>query len=416
MLQSKLLVKTSKTPPKDEISLNAKLLIRAGFVDKLMAGVYSLTPLGFRVFKKIENIIRQEMNKIHGQELLLPSLHPQKNWEKTGRWKQMDDLFKIPLNERKNFALGPTHEEVITPLAQKFISSYKDLPQYVYQFQNKFRLEKRAKSGLLRCLEFVMKDLYSFHATQKSLDQFYEQVKKAYQNIFTRCGLGDITYLTYASGGTFSKYSHEFQTLTQSGEDHIYLCPECQIAINQEIIKEQKKSCPQCQNSQLEKKKAVEVGNIFKLGTRFSQAFGLRFSAKDGRIKPVIMGCYGIGLQRVMGAVVETQNDSRGIIWPEEIAPFKVHIIQLEDKDQNVKEQARTLYDLTKKEKIPTLLDDRKDKKPGEKFADADLFGIPLRVVVSQNTSRQKKYELKHRNKEKKILLSQQQLLKIIKR
>ncbi|PIR13363.1 prolyl-tRNA synthetase [Candidatus Falkowbacteria bacterium CG11_big_fil_rev_8_21_14_0_20_39_10] len=397
MRQSQLFTKTTKTVPKDEVSLNAKLLIQAGFVDKLMAGVYIILPLGFRVFKKIENIIRQEMDLVGGQEMFMPSLHPKANWDKTGRWQNMDDLFKFKSYYSKiDVALGPTHEEVLSPTAKKYIASYKDLPFAAYHIQNKFRDEKRAKSGVLRGREFMMKDLYSFHADQKDLDKYYEQVKKAYFKIFNRCGIGKKTYLTYASGGTFSKYSHEFQTLTEAGEDIIYICDKCRAAVNKEIMADQKNSCPECGNKDLREAKAVEVGNIFKLGTKFSKPFGLTYKDKTGKDQLVIMGCYGIGLQRLMGTIVEIMSDKNGIIWPEAVAPFKVHLISLR---QNKK--ADKIYKDLEKAGVEVLYDDREDVSPGAKFADADLIGCPYRLVVSEKTLAEDSVEVKLRDSDK---------------
>lgn len=413
MLQSKLFCKTKKSAPKDEISINAQLLVRAGFIDKLMSGVYSYLPFGLKVLKKIENIIRKEMNKIGGQEVFLPALHPKENFQRTDRWKY-PEMFKLKNRRGKDFALGWTHEEVITPLVQKFVSSYKDLPVYVYQFQNKFRDELRAKSGLLRGVEFPMKDLYSFHINEEELDKYYEKVKEAYFRILKQCNLEKETFLTVASGGTFSKYSHEFQMITPHGEDEIHLCLKCKLAINKEIIKEEKYRCSKCGNKNLEVKKAIEVGNIFKLKDKFSKAFDFKFKDKDGREKVVIMGCYGIGLSRLMGAIVEVHHDEKGIIWPEEVAPFRVHLIQIENTAK-VKKAAQKIYDNLQKKGIEVLYDDR-DKSAGEKFAEADLIGIPLRVVVSERTLKQNCLEIKNRNeKETKLIKIKDSLKKIFK-
>lgn len=396
MRQSKLFTKTIKTVSKDEISLNAQLLTKAGFVNKLAAGIYTFLPLGCRVMSKIENIIRQEMEKAGGQEIRMPALIPKENWEQTDRWETFDALFKIQSGDQKEYGLGATHEEVVSPLVKNFVFSYKDLPIYVYQIQTKFRNELRAKSGLMRGREFLMKDLYSFHATEEDLDKYYETQKQAYYNIFARCGLKDLTYLTYASGGVFSKYSHEFQTITDAGEDTIYICDKCKIAINKEIIQEQN-ICPQCGNSGLKEKKVVEVGNIFKLKTRFSEPFNLKYTDQDGQLKPVIMGCYGIGLGRLMGTIVEIFNDDRGIIWPEEVAPFKAHLIEVQSPKSKVKSQAEEIYKKLSDAGIEVLYDDREDVSAGEKFADADLIGIPYRLVVSKKTLDQNSVELKKR-------------------
>ncbi|MEK7664856.1 MAG: aminoacyl--tRNA ligase-related protein, partial [Patescibacteria group bacterium] len=304
MLQSKMFYKTIKERSAEAEAVSHDLLTRAGFVDQLIAGVYTFLPLGFIVLKKIENIIRKNIELAGGQEVLMPVLQPKENWQKTGRWETLDILFKIKGGNDKEYALGPTHEEVVSPLAKKIVFSYKDLPFYLFQIQTKFRNELRAKSGILRTREFLMKDLYSFHATQEDIDNYYEKMLKVYFNIFKECGIyrggkNPLTYRTLASGGSFAKYSDEFQTVTEAGEDIIYICKKCLTAINKEIIGENK-NCPNCKASDWEEKKAIEVGNIFKLGTKYSLPFDLKFKDKDGREKPVIMGCYGIGLSRLM--------------------------------------------------------------------------------------------------------------------
>lgn len=398
MKQSQLFTKTEKAAPKEEQSVNSQLLIRAGFIDKLMAGVYSYLPLGLLVLKKIENIIREEMNNISGQELLLPALHPKQNWLQTDRW-QYDEMFKLKNRSEKDFSLGWTHEEIVTPLVKKFVKSYKDLPVAVYQIQDKFRDELRSKSGLLRGVEFIMKDLYSFHANEKDLDSYYEKVKEAYFKVFKRAGISKETFLTLASGGAFCKYSHEFQTVTPAGEDEIYLCRKCKIAVNKEIIEEEKYCCPECKSKNLEKQKAIEVGNIFKLQDRFSQPFNFKFRDKDGKEKPVLMGCYGIGLGRLMGTVVEIYHDKEGIIWPKEVSPFQIHLIQIEDREK-VKKAAEKLYQDLEKEGFEVLYDER-DVSPGEKLVDADLIGLPLRMVVSERTLKENCLEIKKRGENK---------------
>jgi prolyl-tRNA synthetase len=392
MRQSQLFTKTQKNAPADEVSVNAQLLIRGGYVDKLMAGVYTILPLGLRVMKKIEQIIREEINSIGGQEMFMPSLHPKEIWEKTGRWSTMDDLYKVKDSSDREFALGSTHEEVIIPLAKKFVQSYKNLPFSAYQFQNKFRMELRAKSGILRGREFIMKDLYSFHLDEKDLDEYYEKASGAYANIFNRVGIGEKTYKTFASGASFSKYSHEYQTITPAGEDVIYICEKCQIAVNKEIIEDVEYKCPEC-NEKLDKtEKSVEVGNIFKNRDKYTKAFDLTVKDEKGEEKMLVTGCYGIGLQRVMGTIVEVYNDKKGIIWPESVAPFRVHLISL-GKD----EEAEKIYEDLQKNNIDVLLDDR-DASAGEKFADADLIGIPYRIVVSEKSLKAGGVEIKKRN------------------
>ncbi|MBL7142105.1 MAG: prolyl-tRNA synthetase [Candidatus Pacebacteria bacterium] len=412
MKQSQLFTKTIREAPKDEQSINAKFLTRGGFVRKLMAGVYTFLPLGFLVQKKIEEIIRNEMNSVGGQEILMPALHSKKNWETTGRWKY-PEMFKLKNRSDKDFSLGWTHEEIITPLVKEFINSYKDLPFYAYQIQDKFRDELRVKSGLLRGVEFLMKDLYSFHADEKDLDGYYEKMKKAYFNIFDKCGLSTKTFLTLAAGGTFSKYSHEFQTVTPFGEDEIFLCKKCRLAVNKEIIKQEKNKCPKCGNKSLSVEKAIEIGNIFQLKDKFSKVFNLNFVGKDKKEKLVSMGCYGIGLSRLMGAIVEINHDDKGIIWPKEVAPFLIHLIQVEN-NQKVSKAAFGLYENFQKQGIEVLYDDRQDKSVGEKFVDADLIGLPLRIVVSERTLKVNSVELKFRDKKETKLMKIKDLGKFL--
>lgn len=413
MRQSKLFTKTLKDFPKDELSLNAQLLIKGGFVQKVSAGVYSFLPLGLRTYNKIAAIIRDEMNAIDGQEILMPALIPKELWDTTGRWEKIDVLFKLGGIDKKEYALGATHEEIVTPLLKKYISSYKELPVAVYQIQTKFRNELRAKAGLIRGREFAMKDLYSFHADEANLDIYYKKATEAYFKIYKRAGLGDLTYLTYASGGVFSKYSHEFQTITDAGEDLIYICEKCRVAINREIIKDQKGQCPECGSKDLKEKKAVEVGNIFKLGTKFSEPFDLSYMDENGDKKMVLMGCYGIGLGRLMGTVVELHNDERGIIWPEEIAPFKAHLIEVSSKASEVKNETEKLYKILKDNGVEVLYDDR-EAGAGQKFADADLIGCPYRIVISEKTLAQGVVEIKKRNESEAKLVKTSELVEMI--
>lgn len=402
MRQSVLFYQAQRTTPKDEVSLNAKLLSRAGFINKLTAGIYSFLPLGMRVLRKIENVIREEMTAIGAQEILMPALQPKENWQRTGRWENLNVLFKLKGRGGKNYVLGATHEEIVTPLAKMKISSYKDLPIYLFQIQNKFRDEPRAKSGLLRGREFIMKDLYSFHTDQKDLDDYYEIVSRSYLKIFKRCGLSESVYVTLASGGTFSKHSHEFQVAIETGEDTIFICQQCRFAVNSEI-KEEITACANCGLIDFKKAKAVEIGNIFKLGVKYSKPFNLNFRDADGKEKPVMMGCYGIGLGRLMGTIVEVHHDKNGIIWPEEIAPFKIHLLRL-GENIKVKKAADQLYERLIKQKIEILYDDR-DVSAGAKFAEADLIGIPWRAVISEKTLPQNKIEVKKRGqKEIKLI------------
>lgn len=406
MRYSTLFGKTVKQAPKDEVSTNAKLLIRAGFVRKEMAGVYNFLPLGLRVLNNIANIVREEMDKAGGQEILLSALQNKQNWEQTGRWTSLDVLFKVNSQYKAQYALGPTHEEVLVPLIKHFVSSYKDLPLSLYQIQNKFRDEPRTKAGLLRGREFLMKDLYSFHTDEVDFNNYYEEMKKTYKKVFTRCDLNAIE--TEASGGTFSKYSHEYQVLTPSGEDTIFYCNACDFAQNREIAEVKAgDTCPKCKKGKIHEGKSIEVGNIFPLKTKFSDAFGLTYKDKDGKEIPVVMGCYGIGISRLMGAIVEVHHDEKGIMWPQSAAPFDVHLVHVEDP--GTEPQVQKIHEALTKVGINVLWDDREDVSAGEKFADCDLIGIPVRLVVSAKTKG--KVELKKRDSEKTEVISVEQVV-----
>ena len=404
MRYSQLFGKTTKTVPSDADSINPKLLTQGGIIQKEISGVYNYLPLGLRVLTKIQNIVREEMNKIGGQEILMPAMTQEESWSTTGR-NQMDVLFHLKGQGDTNLVLNPTHEEVVTPLAQKYLFSYRDLPVAIYQIQNKFRNEARAKSGLLRGREFNMKDLYSFHTNEEDLNRYYEIVKQAYFEIYKRLGLGDITVLAFASGGAFSQFSHEFQTLNDNGEDTIYLCRKCNVAINKEIIDTQK-NCPECGSDKLEAVKATEVGNIFKLRTKFSQAFKFYYSDKDGQEKIVEMGCYGFGPSRTMGTIVEIYHDEKGIVWPKAIAPYQVHLIGLDLSDEIIKTKAEKLYQDLLNQNIEVLFDDRSDVTAGAKFADADLIGNPIRLVVSKRSLENGGVEFKNRNESTNEIIS----------
>src|SRR3989344_1009576 len=410
MLQSKLFGKTSKAAPRDEVSINAILLTRAGFIDKLSAGIYTYLPLGLRVLNKIKNIVREEMNAIGGQEILMPALQPKELWEKTGRWTKpgKEVMFQLEDRSGKEYGLGWTHEEIITPLVKKIVSSYKDLPLYLYQIQDKFRDEPRAKSGLLRGLEFSMKDLYSFHTDEKDLEEYYQKALKAYQKVFKRCSLELL--VTEASGGSFSKYSHEFQVLTPSGEDIIFYCQKCFYAQNKEIAKfKADDKCPKCKSGKMAEGKSIEVGNIFQLKTKYSSPFDLFYTDQNGKQKPVIMGCYGIGPSRVMGSVVEVHHDQQGIIWPKIIAPYQIHLLMLGSENELGK-KAKTVYNKLLAQGLEILFDDRLDISAGQKFADSDLIGIPYRLVISNKTK--DKVEVKRRNEKEVKLMEIKELFK----
>ena len=381
MRLSKTFVKTLREAPKDETARNGQLLVRAGFINKEMAGVYDYLPLGLRVIENIKNIVREEMNNIGCEELLLTALQNPEPWEKTGRFsdKEVDVWFKTELASGGMLGLAPTHEEPITTLMKTYISSYKDLPVYVYQFQTKFRNELRAKSGILRGREFLMKDLYSFHTTEEDLDDFYKKVERAYMNVFERLGLGEDTIETFASGGMFSKYSHEFQTLLPVGEDTVYYNADKTIAVNKEVMNDETLKDLNLKREELIEGPAAEVGNIFKLKLKYSEPLGLKYIDKNNEQKTVCMGCYGIGISRLMGVVAEKFADDKGLVWPESIAPFKYYLVGIGEKGM---EQAEEYY---KAHQDEVLFDDR-DIRPGEKFADAELMGIPYRVVISDKT------------------------------
>lgn len=400
MRYSRLFGKSTKNVSADEVSVNAQLLTRGGFIRREVAGVYNFLPLGLRVLSKISNIIRDEMNKTGAQELELSSIQNKQSWVKTNRWDSFDALFKLESRYDQEYGLGPTHEEVLTPLVSQFISSYKDLPLFVYQIQTKFRDEARAKSGILRGREFLMKDLYSFHTDEDDFQNYYEIMKKTYMQVFKRVGLKAIE--TEASGGAFSEFSHEYQVITESGEDEIIYCPGGDFSQNTEICKVTEGKQCDLGHGPLQKAKAIEVGNIFPLGTKFSDAFDLNYKDSEGNEKKVVMGCYGIGVSRLMGTIVEVHNDDKGIVWPESVAPYAVYLVGLS-------ETAEKVYEELEKAGVEVLYDDR-DASAGQKFADADLLGIPVRLVVSQKTSG--KVEWKNRNSDETSHLSVEEVIK----
>ncbi|MBI5787205.1 MAG: hypothetical protein HY446_01490 [Candidatus Niyogibacteria bacterium] len=389
---STFFVKTLKEWPADEENASARHLMRAGFIDKNSAGVYSFLPMGLRTLEKINGVIREELDRTGASELLMPALISKKYWQATDRW-DVDVLYKVKDSSGQEYGLAFTHEEVLTPILKKFVSSWRDLPVALYQIQSKFRDEPRARAGLLRTKEFVMKDLYSFHADAEDLNSYYGKAAEAYKNIFERLGLK--TKVVEASGGDFTEeYTHEFQVLAPAGEDEIFYCDKCEFAQNKEITKaEEGGKCPACQSGKIIRENGIEVGNIFKLGTKFSEAAGLKYKGKDGSDKPVVMGSYGIGPSRVMGVIVEMNHDEKGIIWPEEASPFKVHLVSLDGG----KEQAEEIYRALNDEGIEVLYDDREEVPAGEKLTDADLLGITWRIVASARTIKQNKAELKRR-------------------
>lgn len=390
--------------------MNAQLLEQAGFIAKMMAGVYAYLPLGFRVLQKIETIIREEMNAIGGQEVFLPALQAKDLWQKTGRWDGLREvMYQFRDHSNREIGLGVTHEEVVAEIVRRNVASYKDLPFAMYQIQTKFRHELRAKSGLTRGREFAMKDLYSCHATPADCNAYYETVKAAYTRCFQRLGL--TTIIVEASGGSFSKdFSHEFQVLTAAGEDTIFHCDSCGFAQNKEISGVTTGNhCPSCGTGTISESRAIEVGNIFKLGTTFSDAIGARFRDRDGKEQPVVMASYGIGPSRVMGTIIEVHHDDRGMIWPEAVAPFAVHVLSI-GKGAEIMIRAEHLAERLMKDGIDVLLDDRRSLTAGERFHDADLLGIPHRVIVSERN--EDKYEYRTRSETASVLVTEQQLLK----
>lgn len=418
MKQGDLYTKTRREAPADEIFKSAQLLIRGGYVFKEMAGVYSMLPLGLRVLNKIENIIRKEMNSIGGNEIEMSSLQDSELWKKTNRWDDavVDNWFKTKLSNETVLGLGFTHEEPITRMMKDHLNSYKDLPVFVYQFQKKFRNELRAKSGIMRGREFLMKDLYSFCLNQEQQDEMYAKAREAYFNIFKKVGLGDKTFVTKASGGVFSKFSEEFQTVCDAGEDKIYLDEEQGFAINNEIYNDEILAELKMDKSKLKELKTVEVGNIFNLGTRFSELLELRVTSQEGKNVPVVMGSYGIGLGRLMGVIAETYANDRGLVWPKSVAPFDVHILQMTNDDEASKKVA-DLENALKAENIDYLLDNR-DKGAGEKFGDAELIGVPFWIVVGKDVAGTDKFVFQERTmnaEDKKETLSLDEVIKKLK-
>jgi prolyl-tRNA synthetase len=385
MRQSFLFTKTRHEVPTGEVAKNAQLLLQGGYIYKNMAGVYSFLPLGLRVIDRVTTIIREEMNAIGGQEMFMPSLQDPALWKQTDRWSDeiVDVWFKTNLQAGGEVGLAWTHEEVVTDILSKYIASYKDLPVFPYHIQTKFRNEMRAKSGIMRTREFWMKDLYSFSATEEQHNEFYEACALAYERIFERVGIGKQTYRTFASGGAFTKFSHEFQTLADAGEDIVYVAEDKNVAVNEEVLAEADLSELGVTKDELVKRKSIEVGNIFSLGTKFSEAIGATFKDEQGKNQPVIMGSYGIGPARVMGTVVDLWADEKGIVWPKSISPFQIHLVALNTDDSEIVDWANGVYATLQKQGYDVLFDDR-DARAGEKFADSDLMGLPIRVVVSK--------------------------------
>jgi prolyl-tRNA synthetase len=396
MRRSQLFIKTQKDAPADEVSRNAQLLIKAGFVYKVMAGVYAYTPLGIRVLENIKQIVREEMDAVAGCELIMTALQKPETWQGTGRWddETVDVWFKTNLKDGQEVGLAWSHEEAIVEMLKQHVHSYKDLPQSVYQFQTKFRNELRSKSGIMRGREFVMKDMYSVHTTQEDMDAYYDQVIEAYNRVFKRLGIGDKTFVTFASGGAFTKFSHEFQTICPAGEDTLYVNDEQTIAVNEEVLDDATAELG-IDKSDLKPVVSAEVGNIFKFGTEKSEKMDFTYTDKDGQKKPLYLASYGIGITRVMGVIAEMMSDEKGLIWHTNIAPYAVYLASIGD----VTEQADALYEELKRAGIEVLYDDR-DARPGDKFADSDLMGIPIRIVLSERTMAENTVEVKVRTED----------------
>lgn len=412
MRLSHLFTKSSKTVPADETAKNAQLLIQGGYVHKEMAGVYSYLPLGLKVLNNIATIVREEMDAIGGQEVLMPALQLKERYEKTGRWDDnvVDNWFKTKLANGSDLGLGFSHEENLTPLIKNINLSYKDLPIAPFQIQTKFRNELRSKSGLMRGREFLMKDMYSFAINDEQHEQFYERAQQAYDTIYARLGIGDRTFKTFASGGSFSKFSHEYQTLSDAGEDTIYLSRQKNLAINKEVLTDEVLEDVGVTRDELEEVRAIEVGNIFSLGTKFSEPFDLTVTDESGEQIVVKMGCYGIGVSRLMGTLAEILSDDKGLVWPEAVAPARVYLARLGESPDVVK-NADELYNRLTESGVTVLYDDR-DVRAGQKFADADLLGIPYRIVISDKTVEANQYELKKRQSDEAQQLSLEEVIK----
>jgi len=416
MRQSHLFTKTRKEAPKDEVAKNAQLLIRAGYIHKEMAGAYAYLPLGSRVLERIKHVVREEMNAIGGQEIIMTTLQRKELWEETDRWddEKVDVWFKSSLKSGGEVGFGWSHEEPITDMMKSYIGSYRDLPVYAYQFQTKLRNELRAKSGIMRGREFVMKDMYTYTASEKEHQKIYDSVTDAYMRIFDRVGLGGRTFLTYASGGAFTQFSHEFQTLSDTGEDTIYLHREKKLAINKEVLTDDVMKQLGVKRDELEEAASVEIANIFSFGSVKSKQLGLLFRDASGKQKPVILGSYGIGITRLVGAIVEVLSDEKGIVWPHEVAPYPLHLIQI-GGNKDVLAEADRMYELLLEHGIEALYDDR-DIRGGEKFADADLLGIPKRLIISEKTLAAGEFEMVDRADGSSTMIPESDIIEEVKK
>lgn len=416
MRQSQLFTKTRKEAPSDEQALNAQLLIRAGFIHKEMAGVYSYLPLGLRVLENIKQVVREEMNAIGCQELLMSTLQRKELWESTDRWddEKVDNWFKSHLKAGGEVGFGWSHEEPIGEMMKTYLHSYKDVPVYVYQFQNKLRNELRAKSGVMRGREFIMKDAYTFCRGEADHDEIYEEMKRAYLRVFDRLGLGDDTYVTFAAGGAFTQFSHEFQTICEAGEDKCYINREKHVAINEEVMSDETLTELGVTRDELTEVTTAEVGNIFNFGRQKAADLGLSYKDENGDDIAVWMGSYGIGVTRLMGVLVEKFADEKGLVWPANVAPYVVHLVGLNQDDAEIRDHAAGVYTMLKNQGVTVLFDDRENVQPGAKFADCDLIGLPYRVVVSRKTKDQGQFEVVDRSSGDQTFLSEAELVAMI--
>ncbi len=371
-----------------------KIAVKGGYIYQTFQGGYTLTPLGWSVVRKIENIIREEMNAIDGQEMLMPVVCGADLWKETGRYDSMDNIAKFKSRSGADYVICPTHEEVVTDYARSVIKSYRQMPFMVYQIQTKFRDELRVRAGLIRTREFIMKDGYSFHETQEDLEKYYKRCFDAYYKIYKRCGLKNVTDVMSATGDMGGKIAHEFQLINEMGEDTLYIC-DCGFRANKELEETDSTVCPKCGKT-LNKVRGIEIGNIFQLGKKYTDSMHMTYTAEDGTEKTPIMGCYGIGVSRVMAAIIEESADDNGPIWNMETAPFAVEVIGLTDKEGKTLPKAEEIYNNLKSAGVEVLLDTR-DNRAGEKFADADLISAPIRLIVSAKNMAQNQIEVKYR-------------------
>ena len=416
MYLSTLFTKTSKDSTSDAHSKNADLLIKAGYITKTMAGVYSYLPLGLKVIRNIEHIVREEMDALGAQELLMSSMQNKEVWEQTDRWNDdiVDVWFKAPLHAGGEVGFGWSHEEPIGEMMKRYITSYKDLPIFVYQFQNKMRNELRAKSGVMRGREFIMKDMYSFCTNEEEHENFYQATIDAYLNVYKRIGVGDDTYVTFAAGGAFTEFSHEFQTICDAGEDIIYINQEKNIAINEEVLNDKTLESLDITREELEEVKTAETGNIFNFGTQKAEDLNLNYTDGDNKSIPVFIGSYGIGVSRLMGVLVEKYADDKGLAWPEAVAPFKVHIVPIAKEDEEAYSMAKDFYETLKEKGVTALFDDRVEMRVGQRLGDADLLGMPYRVVVSQKSLDAGGFEVQKRSEDDSKIMTSDELIKTL--